>query len=76
MKARASIFLLIILLNFGFFLEIMSSVDDTEGPLAIPDDPFSVLDKPKRYYSINNTQYSDISDEDFEIPVSQKRLSR
>ena len=54
----------------------MSSVDDTEGPLAIPDDPFSVLDKPKRYYSINNTQYSDISDEDFEIPVSQKRLSR
>ena len=68
MTAHASIFFSIILLILGFFLEIMSSVDATDGPLAIPDDPFSVLDKPKRYYSMNNTQYSDISDDDSHLP--------
>ena len=39
------------------------------------DDPFKVLDQPLPPKSeIKVDQYSDISDDDFQIPCSQKRL--
>ena len=41
----------------------------------IPSDPFSVLDKPlPQKPTVRVDKYSDISDEDFEIPCSQNRL--
>ena len=44
-------------------------------PLNIDEDPFSILDNGCYVEkSFKATQYSDISDDDFEIPVSQKRL--
>ena len=43
-------------------------------PLNIDEDPFSVLDNGYAEKDFKTTQYSDISDDDFEIPVSQKRL--
>ena len=41
-----------------------------------PDDPFQILDKKiSEKTNVYVDQYSDISDDDFEIPCSQKRMS-
>ena len=39
-----------------------------------PEDPFKVMEKPLPEKPIRVEQYSDISDDDFQIPCSQKRL--
>ena len=38
-----------------------------------PDDPFQVLEDKKSKKIVKLPEYSDISDDDFDIPSSQKR---
>ena len=70
-----------ILILFLNIFDKMESFSLEENGYFIPDtqeissDPFSVLDKPKpskKVYSVD--AFSDISDDDFEIPCSQNRM--
>ena len=48
---------------------------NTESLSDSSNDPFGVLDYPKsQNVGLKTTQYLDISDDDFNIPVSQKQM--